>query len=78
MNIKMPLIGKLQRDGAHRIILSLRKGTDVLELTPIKICPDFDKWPGSWQSMPEDLEYGRKLLGILSHFVRRSNENRTQ
>ena len=40
----------------------------MLELTPRKICPDFDKWPDSWEGVPEDLEYGRKLLGIFEPF----------
>ena len=31
--------------------------------------PDFDKWPGSWMGVREDLEYGRKMLPYFEHFL---------
>lgn len=31
--------------------------------------PDFDKWPGSWMGVEEDLEYGRKMLPYFEHFL---------
>ena len=31
--------------------------------------PDFDKWPGSWMGLKEDLDYGRKLLPFFADFL---------
>jgi len=40
--------------------------------TPKKVkelAPDFDKWPGTWMGLKEDLEYGKKLLPFMEKFI---------
>jgi hypothetical protein len=31
--------------------------------------PDLDRWPQSWMGVPEDLEFGRKLLPYAADFL---------
>lgn len=42
---------------------------NITELTPRKIFPEFDRWPTTWQGMPEDRRYGSALLKIFELFT---------
>jgi len=33
------------------------------------LCPDFYEWPNRWQGVPEDTEYGEKIIAIFESFV---------
>ena len=38
-------------------------------LTLKDICPDIDRWPQSWEGLPEDVAYGQELLEEIKPFL---------
>ena len=38
-------------------------------LTLKDLCPDIDRWPQSWEGLPEDVAYGQKILEEIKPFL---------
>ena len=37
--------------------------------TPEDVCPDLPDWPERWAGLPEDIPYGKALLGVMRPFM---------